>query len=104
MALFLDFLHAAGPALAGILTVPVLQGLKAAWGRLDHAPAIVKQTIGVVVAFFMVKLGAFLSVSLPGDVALFTGDDIEAAIAAAIAFAVHAGRKASTNAVLRGAP
>lgn len=97
MEMLFDLLAAVGPAIAGVLTVPILQALKSASDRLDRAPALVKQVLGVLIAFGLTTLGGLLDVTLPGDLALFSGTDVEAAVAAAIAFAVHAGRKAKDN-------
>lgn len=91
----LGLVEYAGPMIAAALTVPILQGIKALVTYVDRAPAIVKQTIAVVIAYSITELGGWLSVALPGDLALFTGADVEGLLSAGIAMAIHAGRKAS---------
>lgn len=104
MEILLNLLEQTGPVLAGIITVPILQGLKSVSSWLDARNPLVKQLLAVVIAFGLTQLGALLGTTLPGELELFTGDDIQGAVAAGIAFAVHAGRKASENEQLRGAP
>lgn len=95
MDILFQFLEQSLPVLAGILTVPILQALKKASSFVDGTAPIVKQILGVVIAFILVKVGAFLNVVIPGELELFTASDVEAAVAAGIAFAIHAGKKAS---------
>lgn len=83
-----------GPLVAGLLTVPVLGALKRVAGFIDRTPAAVQQLLGVVVAYVLTQLGTALDVVLPGELSLFTGESTEVLLAAAIAFGVHAGKKA----------
>lgn len=93
----LELVGALGPALAGLLTVPILQGIKSVSGFVDRSHAVVKQVAAVVIAFGLTQLGALLGVVLPAELALFDGSSTEALVAAAIAFGVHAGQKAREN-------
>lgn len=83
-----------GPTLAAILTVPAYEWLQHLIGLLDRAPAPVKQIGAVVVAFGITKMGEAINTSLPTDILLFTGEDLEALLSGGIAMAIHAGRKA----------
>lgn len=98
MDILLDFAGVAGPAIAGLLTVPALQGVKKVSGLVQKAPATVKQFLGIGIAFGLTKLGAAANVALPPSLELFDGSSTEALIAAGIAFGVHAGKKARDNA------
>src|SRR5690606_9287715 len=97
MQLLIEFLQVMGPAIAGLLTVPILQGIKSVSGWVDSRAPFVKQALGIIIAFGLTKLGALIDVALPAGLSLFDGTHVEAVIAAGIAFAVHAGRKASEN-------
>jgi len=94
MDTLLQLLAYVGPTVAGLLTVPILDLLKRLVTLIDNAPAAVKQILAVVIAFGLTKLGELLQVAIPGDLALFTGSDVEGLLSAAIAFGVHAGQKA----------
>lgn len=94
MEILFQAVEALSLLIAGLLTVPVLDVLKRASSLVDRAPDVVKQGLAVTIAGALTKLGALLSVTLPTDLTLFTGSTVEALVAAAIAFGVHAGRKA----------
>lgn len=98
MEILYEYLAFAGPTAAGLITVPVLDALKAVSNLVDRTPAPVKQILAVTIAFGLTKLGSLLSIALPGDLALFTGSDIEGLVSAGIAMAAYAGRKASSEA------
>lgn len=94
MDILLDAAALLGPMIAGLLTVPVLQLLKRVSGLVDRSPAWLKQLLGVVIAYGITQLGAMLELVLPLDLNMFTGETVEALLAAAIAFGVHAGKRA----------
>lgn len=98
MDVLLDFAGVAGPAIAGLLTVPILQGIKAVAKPIKKLPAAAKQLTAVGIAFGLTKAGAAIGVALPTSLELFTGSDVEALASAGIAMAVHAGKKARDNA------
>lgn len=83
-----------GPTIVGILTVPVMNGIKRLVSFVDGWPAALQQITAVLIAVGLTELGQLLSVALPGDLALFTGADVEALLSAAMAFGIHAGKKA----------
>lgn len=98
MNLLLEFAGVAAPAIAGLLTVPLLQGIKAIAAPVRKLPAAAKQLAAVGIAFGLTKAGAALNVALPLTLEGFTGSDVESLAAAGIAMAVHAGKKARENA------
>ena len=98
MDTLLEFAGVAGPAIAGLLTVPLLQGIKLIAKPVKKLPAAAKQLAAVGIAFGLTKAGAALNVALPTSLELFTASDAEALAAAGIAMAVHAGKKARENA------
>lgn len=97
MDVLFEFLTYVGPTVAAILTVPILDGIKRLVGLVDQAPAMLKQLLAVAIAFGLTKLGSFLEVAIPTHLELFTGSDVEALVSAAIAMAIHAGKKASSG-------
>ena len=94
MDMLLELASLIGPTVAGLLTVPILSGIKRLVTVIDRAPAAVKQVLAILIAFGLTKLGELAQVALPGELSLFTGSDVEALLSAAIAFGVHAGQKA----------
>ncbi len=101
MDILLDFAGVAAPALAGLLTFPLLQGIKLLAKPVQKLPAAGKQLAAVAISFGLTKAGAALNVALPMTLESFTGSDAEALAAAGIAMAVHAGKKARENAPAR---
>lgn len=93
MDILFELLSLLGPTLVALLTVPIMQGLKSAVTFLDNSPAAVKQIIVVLIAFGLTKLGEFLNLTLPGELTLFTGEDIGALLSAGLSMAIHAGKK-----------
>lgn len=91
---FNSLLQALAPLAVALLTVPLMEALQKAVVWLDGQMAFVKQIVVVLIAWVLTQLGGLLDLALPTDLALFTGNDMEAVIAAAVAFAIHAGRKA----------
>lgn len=91
METLLEIAQTLAPIVVAILTVPTLNVVKRL--AFPDAPAWIKQIAAGLVAFGLTKLGAFLNVSLPTDVTVFTEGDVAAALAAGIAMAIHAGRK-----------
>lgn len=98
MDTLLEFAGVAGPAIAGLLTVPIFQGIKLIAKPIRKIPSSVKPLVTTAIAFGLSKAGAALDVALPSSLDLFTGSDVEALTAAGIAMAVHAGKKARDNA------
>lgn len=93
LATLLELMTLLGPAIAGLLTVPILNAIKRLSTWVDNTPAVVKQMLAIVIAFVLTKGGELINTALPTDLALFTGESLEALIAAGIAYGVHAGRK-----------
>lgn len=91
--ILLELLAFAGPTIAAVLTVPILNGIKRLVSLIDDAPAVVKQLLAVVIAFGLTKLGGAINVALPTELSLFTGEDVEGLVSAGIAMAIHAGQK-----------
>lgn len=87
-------LELVGPTLVALLTVPVLAGVKYVVTAIDGWPAPIQQMLAVLVAAGLAQLGALTNLVLPETLQLFTGETVEALLAAAMAFGVHAGKKA----------
>ena len=83
-----------GPAVVAWLTVPLLGQLKKAVVAIDKLPSVAQQLIAILMAYGLTLLGGFLSVALPTELALFGEADVSALLSAAMAFAIHAGKKA----------
>ncbi len=79
--------------LVGILTVPAFGGIKWALHFIDEWKPWAQQLGAATVALVMMKATVLLNVALPETLEAFTVDSTETAIAAAIAFAIHAGKK-----------
>ena len=87
-----------GPTLVAILTVPVMSGLKRLWGWIGSLPPWVQQLLVVLLAAVFTEIGTLLNVALPADVSLFTEADWSALLSAAMAYGIHAGKRARENA------
>lgn len=87
MLLLLEYV---GPALVALLTVPATNALKTI-GRFTDSPSTVKRLAVVLIAFGLTELGKVINVAVPGDLALFTGADVEALLSAGLAMAIYAG-------------
>lgn len=86
-----------GPTLVGILTVPVFGAIKKGAAFVDNLPAWVQQIAVVVVAGALSAVGTQLDVLLPGSLSLFAESDVSALLSAAMAYGIHAGKKASAR-------
>ena len=82
------------PALVGILTVPIFDGLKTLLGLRSKLPAWSQQLMVPLAAYGLTWLSGLLDVILPATLDLITVDHTSALIAAAIALAVKAGKQA----------
>jgi hypothetical protein len=91
----LNLLAYVGPFVVGLVTVPLFDLVKKGSAWVNGLPVWGKQVAVVLVASALTFLGQFLLVALPVDLALFTEGDVSALLAAIIAFAVKAGKKAS---------
>ena len=94
MEIFWVILKAATPAIVGILTVPVMKGVKALPLKVGSLPAWMQQGVVVVIAACLTALGTLTNIVLPESIELITQADVSAVLSAAIAMAVHAGQKA----------
>lgn len=96
LALF-DGLTYIGPVVVGIVVVPLYSYFKKFLKVLDSWPAFVQQIIVAVFAALMTWLGTLLNVVLPTDMALFGQPELSALLSSAIAYGIHAGKKARTG-------
>ena len=94
MEMLTQGLELLGPTLVALLTVPALAGLKYVVTFIDGWPAWAQQISAVLIAAGLAKLGALTNLVLPESLHLFTGETVEGLLAAAMAFGVHAGKKA----------
>lgn len=90
-----DGVEFVGPAVVGIITVPLFSLVKRYLSWVDKAPAWTKQILVVVTAGVLTYLGSLLNVVLPTDVALFGEPEVSALLSAAMAYGIHAGKKAA---------
>lgn len=97
MSAFWALLELLGPTLVGIVTVPVFGYLKKLLVVIDRQAAWLQQILVVLVAAGLSWLGGVLDVALPGGLSFFTEGDVNALLAAALALAIHAGKKASAD-------
>jgi hypothetical protein len=95
MEMLFELLSLLGPTLVALLTVPIMNGLKRFVSFIDNSHPVLKQVFVVVIAFGLTKLGEVANVALPGELSLFTGDDIGALLSAGLSMAIHAGQKKS---------
>ncbi len=82
------------PTIVAMLTVPVMRGIKFLITAVDGFPAWAQQIMTVLIAFGLSKLAALTGTVLPESLELFSGNDAEALVSAALAMAMHAGKKA----------
>lgn len=83
-----------GPVLVALATVPLLGGIKRFFSFVDDWSPYAQRAVAVIIATLLTMLGSWLSVDLPESLQLFTGETVEALVAAAMAMAIHAGNKA----------
>jgi len=83
-----------GPVLVAMLTVPIMGYLKRAAGWIDGLAAGFQQILVVLIAAGLTWLGVMLNVALPTDLSLFAEADVSALLSAAMAYGIHAGKKA----------
>lgn len=93
MDILFQLLELLGPLIVALLTVPIMNGLKRVVTFIDGTNATVKQILVVIISFGLTQLGELANVALPGELSLFTGDDVGALLSAGIAMAIHAGKK-----------
>jgi hypothetical protein len=86
-----------GPIVVGILVVPIYGYFKKFVTLVDSWPAYIQQIVVAAFAGLMTWLGTHLNIVLPTDMALFGEPQISALLSSAIAFGVHAGKKAKTG-------
>ena len=60
-----------GPVVVGLLTVPVLGGIKKLASLIDRLPAAVQQILAVLIASGLTWVGTTMSMVLPEGCALF---------------------------------
>ena len=92
----LPLIESVAPVLAGIISVPIFNLIKrrvVPW--IDGRSGWVKQLLVTVQTYVLAELSAVAGVVLPETLSGLTLDHTEAAVAAGIAFAVHAGKKAA---------
>lgn len=86
-----------GPIIVAMLTVPLMGWLKRVAGWIDGLAAGFQQILVVLIAAGLTWLGATLNVVIPVDLALFAEADVSALLSAAMAYGIHAGKKAGTS-------
>ena len=86
-----------GPTLVGILTVPLYSLVKKYLTWLNSRPPWLQQIIVVIVAVLLTSIGTAFDVNLPENLRLFSENDINSLISAAMAYGIHAGKKHSEN-------
>lgn len=96
MEILTQGLELLGPTLVALLTVPALGAIKRAVAFVDGWPAWAQQLSAVLIAAGLTQLGGLTSTVLPESLQLFTGENIEALLSAAMAFGIHAGKKAKS--------
>lgn len=94
MDILLGLAETLAPLIIGMLTVPVMNTLKKAVVFVDNLSAPVQQIVVVLIAWGLTHLTSLTNVVLPESLHLVTGDHIEALLSAAIAFGIHAGKRA----------
>ncbi len=93
MEILTQGLELLGPTVVALLTVPALGGIKRIVTFIDGWPAWAQQISAVLIAAGLAQLGALTNLVIPESFQLFTGETVEALLAAAMAFGVHAGKK-----------
>jgi len=89
-----DGLEYVGPTLVGILTVVVFGLVKRYQAWVGNLPPWTQQILVMVTAGILTHIGAALSILLPADLALFGEPEISTLLSAAMAYGIHAGRRA----------
>ena len=80
--------------LVAILTVVLMGGIKNLLAWVDSLSPSVQQIIVVLLAYGLTHLGAWLTLALPTELALFTEADVSSLLNAAMAYGIHAGKRA----------
>ncbi len=93
MSILTQALELLGPTLVGIITVPLMSGVKYVAHFIDRWPAWGQQLGTVGIAFGLSQLGVLTNTILPDAFHLFTDADMSALISSGMAFAIHAGKK-----------
>jgi len=86
--------------LVAILTVVVMSGIKRIIQWVDALAPSLQQIIVVLLAYVFTQAGAWLTLPLPADLALFTEADVSSLLNAAMAYGIHAGKRAKDAAEL----
>lgn len=94
LGIFFDGLEYVGPTLVAILTVLLFGGLKAYLRWVDTLPPWVQQLLVVATAGILTHIGAALALVLPTDLALFGEPELSTLLSAAMAYGIHAGKRA----------
>ncbi len=84
-----------GDIIIAALTVPVYGAIKRWSAFVKGWRPLWQQTAAVTTAAVLAQLAALLNSPLPETLQLFTGEVTQTAIAAGMALAIHAGKKAS---------
>lgn len=90
-----DLLPTLIPVIIGIMVPYIMRGVKFFAAFVDDMKAPYQQMIVTFISWGLVQIGIILNMILPTDIELLTAGDLSGALAAAIAFAVHAGSKKS---------
>ena len=83
-----------GPAVIALVTVPAFERIKK-WSWISRLPTTGKQLSVLVLALLMTRIAAPVDAYLPEAAAMFGDPDTAALLAAAMAYAIHAGKRAS---------
>jgi DMSO reductase anchor subunit len=81
------------PLVIALVTVPVVNVLKRLHTRIEESHAAVKQVAAVLVAAGLTWVAGVLQTPLPEALHLIEAGHVEAVLSAALAMAIHAGRK-----------
>lgn len=94
----MDFLNMAlsllGPMLIGQATVPLYGGIKKLSAKVKALPGPFHQFGALATASALTWVSGTLNVALPTDLALFDLNSTSALLAGAMAYGMHAGKKA----------
>ena len=85
-------------AIIATLSVLTLKGIKAVIPFIDNLSPTPQQFASVAITNVLMWVSTVLAIALPPDLELFTTSTTEGMIAAALALAIHAGKKAKENA------
>jgi len=86
--------------LVAILTVVVMSGIKNLAEWVGNLTPSLQQIIVVLLAYAFTQLGAWLTLPLPTELALFSEADVSGLLNAAMAYGIHAGKRAREAAEL----